>query len=41
MIQGDGETKELADKIKTDSLRKKEIERIRADIFKKIVKNNP
>ena len=41
MVQGDTETKELADKIKTDSLRKKEIERIRADIFKNIVKKNP
>lgn len=40
-VSQDPETRELAEKIKADSLRKKEIERIRSDIFKNIVKNNP
>lgn len=40
-VSNNPELVELAASIKKDSARKKEIERIRSDIFKNIVKNNP
>lgn len=40
-VSQDPETRELAEQIKTDTLRKKEIERIRSDIFKNIIKEHP